>query len=82
MKKIVVVVVLLTLLSLTGCSKDRSMQACVTGCVAGMNYNGTAYEQIELNEPTIARIHECQRFCKVYFESPGANQDLLPEGLQ
>lgn len=78
-RKVILLVLLMLLMVLEGCGKCRDMQACVTGCMAGMLYNGTEYREMELTETDIQKIQECQRFCDVYFESPGSQQDLLPE---
>ena len=71
MKKINFILMGISLFLLMGCETiDKTINNhCMTGCFAGMNYNGSEILEIDtenIGEDELKKFVACENFCKVY----------------
>ena len=83
MKAKIIFVLLILMFMISGCvhtPEHTAMQGCVTGCMAGMQWNGTEFLKMNLTEDDVFKIQKCQQFCDLYFDSEMSQVSLLPRG--
>lgn len=60
----------LMILFLIACSNSKKVHDhCMSGCFAGMNYNGEWFDEIDIKnitEDNLKEFESCEKFCDVY----------------
>ena len=66
MKKLLLIIFIGSLVLLGGCVTKPNYDSCMIGCFAGLNYNGSGFLEMDIENTDIESLDSCQEFCLLY----------------